>query len=432
MKNWLCLALGIILTMNLFIAVSAVEIKLQKTSYYSQETLQAEIYGGFIDGLQTKNIKIYKQGIVHSSPADSNLIKYETKYYFSATLPQEPGEYSLRIENTNHYEGNLQTRATIEKNFTIAGSNSSYLSFSPGYILATRDFQVTVKAYNEEQNIDITFAPTNFEQNISLGYGRSKILYFSIAGLNDVVKDNINIGSYALPVIIISNSSTANTSKQILSDILDIYPRAPDVTITPNKDWPIIIDISSISDETMDLELSTSDKELKVTPTQIDDFENTKKINITINSNRDFKGYIEINSTRGQVIGSVRIPIQVRITNNISSVNFTTIESSKVKTCFQMGGDICNYKNGEECDVIVYDINNNACCTSGCKTKPKSYGWVWGLLLLIVLGVGGWYAYKKYKKSPDSKSDINKRAEDYKKRMNPEKDFEIRGSLTKE
>ncbi len=432
MKNWLFL-FSFIFIFSLA-TISAVTINLVKSEYYSGETLQAEISGGFVDSLLDSNIGIYKEGAVHKSPTgDSGIVKDETKYYYYALLPQEPGKYSLRIENTKHYENNNATTATIEKNFTITETNSSYLSFSPGYIKTTTDFKIIVKSYNEEQNIKVEFPLKDFEQNFSLGYGFSKNIYLSISGLTGVSRDSIKINSYTLPVIVVMNDSSSTNDSSIidrynLSDIIEVDPRGLNILLPKNKENIFPIDIRNTRQEFYNIELTTSDKELKIEPEEIIGFNGTQRINLTISSNRSFNGYIKI--SHGD--NSLRIPINLEVSDNASAFNSTPVEVNPSKTCSDLGGKICNYESGEECDKITYDANNKACCLSGCMGKKTSYGWLWGLLLLIVLGVGVWYFLKKAKKSPDEKSTLTKRVEDYKKRMDLDENLEVRKGLVKE
>ena len=339
------------------------EIKLIKSSYSAQETLQAEISGGLIDPIAVGDIGIYLKSAVHSSPIEGKLIKDNNKYYYSAILPQVAGDYSLRIEDVKHYENNAQVSTTVEKNFTITNTNSSYLSFDSGYILATRDFSVNVKAYNEEQEIVATFAPTHFKETFSLGNGESRTLYFSISGLNGTIKDNIKIGAYTLPVIIIANS-TANTTTNKSGDLsysLDVYPEKLGATILANKDSdPFEFELSSLGRDIPAIEISTSDKELKVSEDSFDEFNGRKNFSLTINSARSFEGSIWINSSND----SVRIPVNVMITTDLSKVNYTSIPSTQLATCSELKGKVCDYAGGEECDRFTYDSSNKACCLS--------------------------------------------------------------------
>jgi len=440
MKNWLVLILSILLVSSLIVSISAVSITLQKSNFYPSETLQANISGGFIGTISINNIGIYKEGSAHVDMADSGLIKYNNNYYFYAKVPSEPGKYSLRIENTNHYEGSTPTTNTIETNFTVTNSNSSYLSFTPGYILTTKNtVQVIVTSYNDEQQVSVTFDPTSFSQTFNLiqGNENSKKVSIPISGNSGTLSSVIKINSYTLPVFAIFNSTTPEedleniTIEHNLSDIIQVELEGVglNVVITKDKDWYFPIDIRNTRTTAFNIDLNSTDKELHVSPSEIIGFNGTRTINLTINSSRSFEGSIII--SYGKSI--MNIPIQVTITNNESNFNSTPISVNELKTCAQLNGKICNYEAGESCDSFTYDANNKPCCLSGCKGKSGSSStWIWGILLIIILGVGGWYVYKKQKKKPESQ-DLSKRVEEYKKRMGPEPiNPETHRSLVKE
>jgi len=71
-----------------------------------------------------------------------------------------------------------------------------------------------------------------------------------------------------------------------------------------------------------------------------------------------------------------------------------------------------------------------------CEEKPKSYAWVWGTLILIILGAGGFWVYKRSKKlDTDRKKTLKKRSERFQERMNPpslQMQPEVRRSLGRE
>ena len=179
-------------------AYAQVDITLSKSSYYAMETLQAEIQGGFIGNLLEQNINIYGENGVHASPSESGLIKIDEKYLYYATLPEIEGKYTLKIENTEYYQGTKQISDTIIKDFEITSTNSSYLSVKPGFIYtASNDnLEIFLQAFNANQQVTVSFPEAGFSQTFTLGYNSKKHIYIPITNISETVKSKISINSY--------------------------------------------------------------------------------------------------------------------------------------------------------------------------------------------------------------------------------------------
>lgn len=202
-KRVLPIILLILLTINL---ISAIDIKLSKTSYQPQETLQAEITGNFIS-LTNENILIYEQNTPRSQPVISDLTKQGDIYYFYAILPNQQGNFSLKIENAKYTESGVEKTTAIVKEFKIIKTNTSSLQINPGFVKTSNDFSIKVKALNSNQDINAVFNQQS--QNLSLIEDMQKTISFSISSL--IGKYDLKINSYTIPVFIIEKTIINNT-----------------------------------------------------------------------------------------------------------------------------------------------------------------------------------------------------------------------------
>jgi len=224
MKKGISLSLMLLLSVIIVIpSISAIDITLSKTSYNPQETLQAEITGSFTS-LTLENILIYEGETPRSQPVISDLTKQGNIYYFYAVLPNEQGNFSLKIKDAEYLESGQTKTDTIIKEFIIqqSATNQSLLQISNGFIVTSEDFSIKVKALNSNQEIT-----TNFDgqsESLSLIEEVQETLEFSITP-SEFGKSNLVIGSYTIPVFIIektqpqnqtdvTNESTANQSSQ--------------------------------------------------------------------------------------------------------------------------------------------------------------------------------------------------------------------------
>jgi hypothetical protein len=419
-----------VLSMNFSFAL---DIEFKKSEYFSGETLQAEISGNFIDNLNIDNIGIYKDNAVHKTPAESSIIKSENKYLYYAILPSETGNYQLRIENTRYLEGNIEKKEA-SKNFTIKQSNSSYLSFSPGFIYTSKDFELTIKAYNKEQAVNVEFSPANFKQSFSLGYGKEKTIYFSIAGIKNFTKSQIKINNYEIPAIIspLTNQTQELSNKtEDLDDIIALDTNEIKGTLKENTEYffQILIAQRYGIDEKPDLTIESSSKDISISPKTITDFEDEETINITIKAKNSFNSSVKISSVN---YSSIIIPVSIITTKNVSEVNYTT-STSNPETCSDFKGIKCN--RGEKCSGYLKFATDGECCIGSCIKKESSKAWIWGIIIIIILGALGFFLYKK-SQNPESKFKLEqifrKKSEDYKERLHPEESKEVRKSLSKE
>jgi len=186
--------------------ISAVEIKLSKTNYQPQETFQAEITGNFIS-LSLENILIHEQNTPRSQPVTSDLTKQGNIYYFYALLPNQQGNYSLRIEDARYTESGVEKTDTIVKEFKIIKTNTSSLQINPGFVKTSNDFSIKVKALNLNQEITAIFNQQS--KNLSLIEDIQKTISFSIFNLNG--KYDLKINTYTIPIFIIKKTIINNT-----------------------------------------------------------------------------------------------------------------------------------------------------------------------------------------------------------------------------
>ena len=219
MKNkYISFILLILLTINI---ISAVDIKLIKDSYQPLETLQAEISGNFIDTLTINNLGLYKEGIPRTMPSISGITQQGDIYYFYAVLPNQEGNFSIKIENAKYTEAGVQKSTAIIKNFTIIKSNTSVLQINPGFVSTTTDFSIKIKSLYQKQDITASFGEQ--EQSFSLNEDSEKTLVFSVKNITG--KKELTINNYKIPVFIINkiqnqseiyiptNSSINNTNQ---------------------------------------------------------------------------------------------------------------------------------------------------------------------------------------------------------------------------
>jgi len=402
--------------------VSAIDIELEKSSYNSMETLEAIITGGFIDNLVLDNIGIYANGAVHKSPVISNVVQYEDKYYYYAIVPETSGTYSLRIENTKHYVGTHESTETVEKNFTITESNSSYLGYDPGFIYTSNDFYIDVTAYSGDQDVTVDFPEAGFKQTLHIvqGKDKSRRFYISIANITNITQSQIKIGSYSIPAIIIRQSSPPKNNSGLnlidLEDILRFNPKEINATMLANSENTYELYLDTDDETIEDLKISSSNENIIVSPESFSEFSGKKVIKVTIIGREDFEGFINLSIENSSIL----IPVTIQITKNTKDIDSSTPPVNQQQTCAEMSGDIC--LEGESCPTITRtDSSNNLCCLAECTKSSSSGKWVWGILIIIILGAGGWFLYNKSKESQDINKTTNsimaKRAEDYKKRM---------------
>lgn len=123
------------LFLMLFSLASAAEIRLSKETYSPGETLQAEIYGNFIDGISLENIYFYRE---RNLPLIYDILKLKDKYLLYALLPSTEGNYSIKIKERYETESGISNE--ISKNFEIRKSNFTSFSINPGFVVARSDF----------------------------------------------------------------------------------------------------------------------------------------------------------------------------------------------------------------------------------------------------------------------------------------------------
>ncbi len=177
-SRYLSAILLVLFTINI---ISAVEIKLSKDVYFPSETLSAEITGNFIDTLTKDNLFIYKQGVPRSTPVISDLTKQGDIYYFYAILPNQEGNFSLKIENARYTESGVEKTTVIVKELTIKTTNESALQINPGFIKTSEDFSIKVKSLTGNQQITTELGGES--KNYSLVEDVEKELKLSVSSL---------------------------------------------------------------------------------------------------------------------------------------------------------------------------------------------------------------------------------------------------------
>jgi len=440
-----CHIVFLILFMSLIICsslISAIDLDI-KSSFYPGETLQVEIPNVFIDNLKLENIGIYQNNSVHVTPIEPGLVKSGDSYFYYAILPSYPGLYSFKIENVKYWEGSDQVTTTIVRNFSIEKTNASYLSFSPGYLSVTNDFSVLVTGYNKRQEITVSFEPTNFEQKFNLSYHDTKRIYFSIEGITNFTKSEIRINDYILPAII-SPSGNANNNFNLsgtdqleimdsLEDVMDFYPEEIAATILPGKDYYYELKLTNDIDASIeDLTISASDKEIKLDPTTISELNAQKSsvVKVILNSNVEKDAWINVTYKNYSVL----IPVLIKIATNQSDVDSNVETVNQQKTCTELGGAKCDSTQNQKCSGSETYAFDGWCCMTKCTSSSSASGWLWGVLIVVVLAIGGWFLYDKSQKGQGSeklKELFQKRNDAYENRIRPQPPREVRGGLSK-
>ena len=188
----------------------ALDVSLSKTSYQPQETLQAEITGNFINPLTIENIFLYKEGVPRPTPVISDLAKFKNTYYVYLVLPNQEGNFSIRIENAKYTEAGMEKTDTIIKEFEIKKTNQSVLQINPGFVITDKDFSIKVKSLYSNQDISLIF--NGETKNISLIEDSEESVKFSVinAGEENILKVN----DYEIPVFIFSKQNINITENQ--------------------------------------------------------------------------------------------------------------------------------------------------------------------------------------------------------------------------
>ncbi len=356
--------------------ISCLDVKLSKDSYQPRETLQAEINGNFIS-LKSENILIYKDNKVHSEPVLSGFTNQNHVYYFYALLPNEEGNYSLRIENSEYILSGEIKKDRIIKNFSIIKTNQSSLSINPGFIFTNKDFSIKIKALNENQNIPISFE--NYSSNISIREESEEEIKFSIAGIptkNSAVK----LGNYIIPVFIVNNITENNTGL-----ISQLYFSAESINaiVFANKTYMFNFYIENTGQTNLTNISLTTDLNAAPSPNRFEliNTQEKKQVNFTIFIPSDKKNITgKITASFGNK--SEYLPISLEVTENKSKA-LIPMNTSGSLSCTKIG-KIC--LSDEECNGQLTPSLEGACCIGTCKKKPSSSNnWIYGTAALILV-----------------------------------------------
>jgi len=402
-----------------------------KSTFQPGETAIGSIEGNFLTQITPENIYFYSDRV--SIPLVFDIARINDKYYFYVLLPTNEREYTMIIKEAHYFENNQENLRDIEKNFSVSG-NITEFSVYPGFIITKNNFTLSLESKN--QPLSVTIKVQNQSIQVNLPIAKTKKVGLTVNS-NNFTMDFVSLSSqytnYKIPIAILSSNKSVYYSRNTSENITDSEKfrfSQSELNISVNEDSEFLYDVYLVNVGDKDLEnikivLSGDVKSIAaITPSTFDlNQSESKKIELKINS-------ADIGAFRGKITAetdSLSTSSDIIINSLSKDTEIPTPIETK-EPCIVYNGIIC--KSSEQCSSAVRDSLEGACCLGKCESKTSYTTIIIGILILIAVGVGLFFLYKRQKATKTSSSNeiVRKQSQDYEKRVLGQ---EVRESLSR-
>lgn len=417
---------GTIIFLLLFLislATATPSLKFQHEQTQPGETIIATITitGEFTKQIEQSDITFYEGR--KQVPFESDITFYEGTYYlYIYTIRQ--GNFSIQIADILYKENDELKSTTIVKPFNITNqiiinedtneTSTKILSIKPGFIFTTET--PIIKLINKGTTI------------LNLTYGENE-LSLKLLSTHEITLiptqtfSYLNISSYkefSIPIIY----PTANATFESPLVQLDLRqnPELLLAELFTNTKTQETIQLFNFGNDNITEIQATSDLSF-IKIEQLEDMPARGIQNLTLiltpETSGHFQGHINVTYNQSSKLNTLSIPLSLFVLPEGSTPEDFEISE---ETCEEKLGTVC--QDDEECDIkIIFTKNGESCCLGICqpiaKERKGNYGWLIALIILAVLGAGGYYLYKKQKqmipKTPEDK--LKEVSEKFDKRM---------------
>lgn len=422
--------LASLLSINLVFALPVLEIN--KQNFQPGETMFGKITGNFEESVTKSNIHFFIGG--REVFPEFDITFYNKAYYFYAYLKTE-GNYSFNINNILYRDTELnsinlnkelfvqqkeivtQIESNESGNITYTNkTDKQLLSIQPGFVFTTTNAEVFVTNLGT-QALNISYKFEDVSENFSLLAEESRKITlnptkeFSYLELNSFESVSIPVIYTPLNTPIISQIKPSEYSLTIESKTSNITEK--------------VIQLFNFGDANITKIKISHNLSVLETEKEIKQLNARGVYNLTLKFYSENSGIFSDSLIINYSSGLLEIPIEVifSTTGNISV--------DRLKSCSDLKGTIC--VSGESCNGTASFVSDGYCCAGNCYVLPTivkksegSYNWLIGIIIFLIVGLGGFFLYKKYKKvsSPKPQEKLEKTAKLYEKRVS--------GNLTKE
>ena len=425
--------LGITITLlflfSITLATAVPTLNIQHEDIQPGETLLATISldsgEEFIEQITLDNIEFLEGR--KSVFIEHDIIFYENTHYLYAYLIRE-GNFTLKINNILYKSGEETKEATFEKIINVRENliiteeekinqttNETYyeektstkiISIKPGFFFGTENPEITLENKGDS-NLNISYD----ESEITLTPNQKQKISPIIKNQTPFFLELVTYKTFSIPIIYILTPIEIENKTLI---ILKSNPSLLHVNLIANQEKPETIEIFNFLEQNI-TEVSITSNLSIMEITNLEDLETIKANeakNLSLIFNSEKTGYTEgeisitytANEEQYELIISVFVYI---LPENSTQEDLETIEDYSLlqNECESSGGKVCTVE--ETCDGQE-TYNGIFCCLATCVTLDSDedddsdgggWGWLIGLLIIVVLGVIGFFAYKKFKKT---------------------------------
>jgi len=387
-----------------------------KSDYSTGETAIATITapGNFTKAIQKSDIQFFEGK--RQAFFDYDIILYNNTHYFYVSL-QRQGNFTIKINNILYNPGTLQS-SNIEKNISVKDSNNS-ISIMPGFINSLNP-EITI--FNKAKNQTISYTYNNVSETLTLQQLQIKKIqftpnqefsYFTIKSYQD----------FSIPVIYTNlnqNYSINSTPNQQLNFTLRLDKQTIIVSANKSQILRENITLFNVGDNNITNITLANLSYIKINLTQDSIYPGSVLvINLELSSEK--QGFFYENTTINFIENNTNYSIPFPIALYVLEPG-TIIEQTK--TCAELQGNIC--LSSQTCNgTSSFTREIGICCTGGScispvtAEEPSSYGWLWGVIIFIVLAAAGFFVYRKVKKSKpkDAEQAIAEKSKLYEKKI---------------
>ncbi len=374
-------------------------------------TVVAQLKGAVLEPIDSANVHI-KNGNIEI-PTQSGVVKVKEDYYVWFLTPYTEGNYTLQINRVATSSLGQVQLINFNQSFIVRGNLSSY-AVTPGAIVTNKDFTISIFLNKEEaRTIDVSFP---YSHSVVLQPG-ANTLSFAAEQFPQEETTRIDVGGYSLPAVIPGKGSTQTAQG------LRFFPDVFEMSWTRNSSVELR-NLLTVDLKNVYLDYDRSQMTILPAANQTIKAGQAMVYNVSLKAGANTENGFTVTAMNENATAVLLVTLPYVLPNltqpNLTRTNATGQNNSQTATnvtpqyeghrCDEIdSGRICS--GNTVCSATSFiDTNGDACCVGVCKAPSQGIvsNIIFGIFVLVLVGLIGFYIYVKYKKVKPEKNPIQK------------------------